>query len=537
MSIDYVDGGRSRAVRRGLTPLVRDIRTRLGLDVSLVLYQSPSSPGAYVLASDAVKGVSLPLPNEPLLVHGALASRRPASLHDIELHSAVRRFSLSLAAGLVVPWSQDSGRGWLVAGMLPRRWTGKSLDLGEAVALSAEVSRCHRLASLQGTSDLRHNINQAMRRIHEAQLEEPRVETALQTIISVARGLLGTAAAYVSMPDESGSEFLFTHLDNIHTSAFRRLRMGPGAGLGGLAREELHAVRSLNYAHDARLRSAPVAETLGEGIQSAMCAPLLTAGGDLLGLLYVANRRLTPYTEVDAAVLDEYAGFAATALEQREAEEHRLSVMRRLEQERLAFELHDSLVRDLMEIGFTAEAGLSTTHDSALRRQLEAIGRTAEQCLEKVRDEITRMASSREMSDRSSIGEIIEELRAMHSYEAIERSFIVGGSTRTTLPAAVASALVQIGQEAIENSERHSGASKIDIRLCVDATVATLRVSDDGTGIDDEWLERATADRSGHLGLRRMRMLARQHRGSLVLQPGETSGLTVEVRIPMDPDS
>jgi len=288
----------------------------------------------------------------------------------------------------------------------------------------------------------------------------------------------------------------------------------------------------VNYAEDTRLRRAPVEETRGEGLVSAMCAPLVAADGGLIGLLYAANRKLTPFTEADAAVLDEFASFAALSLQQAELQQHRISVMRRLEQERLAFELHDSLVRDLMEIGFTAEAGLALAGDSQVRNQLEAIGRTAELCLEKVREEITRMANDGGLEERASAGEVIEGLRRMHNYNGIERTFVMSGNTRAALPAPVANALVAIGQEALENADRHSCASSVAVVLEIDGDVATISISDNGKGISGEALEVSMSEDSVHLGLRRMRSVTRQLNGTLLIMKPENGGFLVEAKIP-----
>lgn len=535
--LGHVDGGRSRTVRRSLTPLVDDVRAQLGLDVALVLYQSPLSAGAYVLAASAGDDTRLPLPNEPLRVQGALASRQARSRFDVTLESAIRNYTLHLSAALILPWDQDAGRGWLIAGMHASRQEGKALDQELLSRFLSQISRAHRLAGLEGATRLRQDVQRALRTMSVAQLDSPTVPQALQTIVAVARTLLGTASSYISMPgadgsDADGSDFVFTNFVNIRTSPFRRLRMGPGAGLGGLARETLRAVRSLNYAEDPRLRQAPVEETLGEGLHSAMCAPLVAADGSLLGLLYAANREITPFTESDASLLDEFAEFASLSLRQAEAEQHRMAVVRRLEQERLAFELHDSLVRDLMEIGFIAEAGLAVATDSPVRNQLEAIGRTAELCLEKVREEITRMANDGGLAESVSVGEVIEQLRYGHGLRDIERSFVVTGAVRSALPAAVASALVSIGQEAIANSERHSNASQVEVALEVSDDAATIRISDNGYGISSDVLEASMSQDSRHFGLRQMRSIARRMGGSFVIVRYD-GGLSIQARLPL----
>src|ERR1700716_687368 len=100
-NLGYLDGGRSRVVRKNLTPLADDVRERLGFDIVLILYQSPNSPVACGGAASAVTESGLPLPNEPLRIHGVLASRRPASRYDLVLDSAIRPYSLCLSTALV----------------------------------------------------------------------------------------------------------------------------------------------------------------------------------------------------------------------------------------------------------------------------------------------------------------------------------------------------------------------------------------------------------------------------------------------------
>jgi signal transduction histidine kinase len=531
IQLNFVDGGRSHVVSKSLSPLLDGLIRELRSDVGLVLYQSSGSPGAYVLASIGPTGFELPLPNEPLRVGQALRSWSVSSRKDLTLESIVRPYAVRLATAVVMPWHQDEGRGWVIAGLRDPTVSAPKLDPKVVANLEARFTFVHRNASVRSSKRLRRDLDVAFKRLSTARLHSEKINDTLEAILAITRSLIHTDVAYISMPDDDGTTFRFTNLLNIRTGPFKRLEMGPGAGLGGLAREELRAVRSLNYAEDPRLRQAPVRETLGEGLNSAMCAPLIGTGNELLGLLYTANRSLTPFTESDVNLLNEFASFAALNLETAEAEQHRLSAMRRLEQERLAFELHDSLVRDLMEIGFTAEAGLAVAGDAKLRNHLQAIGKTAETCLERVREEITRMANGREF-DPASVGEVLEHLRATRSYRAVNRSFTAGGNARRLLPPRVASALISVGEEAIANAERHSNASRVDVHIDV-GDEARLRVIDDGAGVSTEVLEASTSDDSSHLGLRHMRAVTRRLNGSLQISSTETGGCVVECAIPL----
>jgi len=89
-------------------------------------------------------------------------------------------------------------------------------------------------------------------------------------------------------------------------------------------------------------------------------------------------------------------------------------------------------------------------------------------------------------------------------------------------------ALYRIAQEALTNIERHSGASRVEIDLRGHTRGATLRISDDGCGID---AARATA-RAGGLGLRNMQERIEQLDGVLRILSSR-SGTVIEAQVPL----
>lgn len=527
----YVDGGRSTVVRRSLEALLCEIRKKLGADIALILYQTASQGEAYALAANGGAEHELPLPNEPFFLSSTFAARRPHSRQDVVLVSSVRDYRIELVSALIVPWSHGAGRGWLVAGMRPGAWNSGTFDLTIAKGFASRLRQAHELAGLRGTGKLQRDIALAAQRLAEAEIEATDVNAVLQAIAITARELLGTSAAYTSLPEPDGQRFAFTTFVNVHTSPFRRLRMGFGQGLGGLAREERRPIRSLNYEHDERLRDAPVEETLNEGFLSAMATPLMI-GDDIIGLVYVANRHLTPFTETDTALLEEFAGYATLGIKHAQADRYRLEVMRRLEQERLAFEIHDSVVRALVEVGFRAESGLSIAEDPHLKQQFEAIGRAAEVCLEKIREQIARLWSESETGERP-LGEVVEALKTARSPRSIPRTFHFDESgLEHGLAHGVASALVHIGDEALRNADLHSDGTRVEVRLEVGDNEITLLIADDGRGMHAATLSNWFDETRGHVGLRRMRAAAADVGGSLTIRPNDGGGLCVEAKVP-----
>jgi signal transduction histidine kinase len=84
--------------------------------------------------------------------------------------------------------------------------------------------------------------------------------------------------------------------------------------------------------------------------------------------------------------------------------------------------------------------------------------------------------------------------------------------------------LFRIAQEALTNVSRHSGATRVEVKLQATADQICLSIGDNGRGI---------GDRAGRgMGLIGMRARARSAGGDLTLDPRPGKGVLIEVRIP-----
>lgn len=483
-----------------------------------------------MLASVARGEVELPVPNEPLRLSHA-ASRVPTSTRDVVLSSTVRHYQLELGSAVVVPWRDSSGRGWLIAGTLPESWNTGTLDLARARGFASRLRDKHEVAGLEGALRLRGDVAHAVRFVAEAGVTSDDVGVLLEAVVVAARMLLGTSVAYTSLPEPDSDAFVFATLLNIKTSPFRRLRMRIGQGLGGFTAEQLRTVRSLNYAEDSRLRDAPVEETLGEGILSAMCTPLI-ADGEILGLLYVGNRHLTPFTRTDVSLIEEFGAHATLGLKARQVESHRIELARKREQERLASDLHDSVVRALVEIGFHAREGLVVPTDPTLRNRLSIISHAAELCLEELRDQIA-VLSPTGAGAGMTVTELFESFRQTHCNTA-EPSLVARGlEPWQRLPPEIAEGALRIGREALDNAALHAQAARRELTLAIVGGQVVLTVVDDGCGVPAGDAERFVTHEPRHFGLRGMRRTAERLGGTVSFVSPPEGGFVVEARIPL----
>ena len=351
-------------------------------------------------------------------------------------------------------------------------------------------------------------------------------------MLSVGRDLLRTSSCYLSMPDDDADYFRFVGHLGVRTSGFKRLRVGAGQGLGGRVRDQNRPVRSLNYSQDFRECDAPVQVTVREGFHSAMCAPLMS-DGRIFGLLYAANRHLTPFTEADEDVLEELAGNVSTMLRRAQWDHVRQSAARRHERDRLARDLHDSVIHGLMEIGYMSRLGRDLHDPLDAKRHFDAIEAAAESCLRAIRGQIAALTNDLDGCYSPTVENVIDLLKSTSGAKRFAYSFRVGPRTaRKELSPSVAAALVRIGREALRNAELHSDGSRITVELTVEEGAAHLSIEDNGRGIDANVLPILLGSKE-HLGLRQMRSLAEESGGRCILTSNPPGGFRVEAVVPL----
>jgi signal transduction histidine kinase len=519
-------------VNEALGAPLEEVRVEVGADIVIVVQAEARDPSlGLVLAFSAEDDVCRFLPNEPVHLHSTLRGEIKA-ISEFGLRSAIRPYQLSCGSSLVIPWNSRGANGWLIIANLG--WP-EPVHVNRKLArrYSRELRQIYTDAGLRNTYRVQLDLARATRALAEVDSGPRPFEELLTNILSVGRVLLKTSACYLSTPHDGSNIFTFVECLGVRTNSFKHLRMGEGQGLGGRVRDERRAVRSLNYAEDFREGNAPVQETLREGFHSAMCAPLI-ADGRILGLFYAANRNLTPFTEADGDVLEELTGNVSIMLERAQWDRIRQTAARRNERDRLAHNLHDSVLRNLMEIGYASQLGRDAADLSGARQHFGAIETAAEYCLKAIRRQIGTLKSDWEAHYQPTADEIVDLLKATSCAKNLVHSFRIGAGTgRETLPSKIASALVRIGQEAVRNAELHSHGLQATLELVVEKHAVRLIVEDDGHGIDLNSLPGLLASRE-HLGLRQMRAMAEEVGGRCALTLAQSGGVRVEVVVPRE---
>jgi signal transduction histidine kinase len=203
------------------------------------------------------------------------------------------------------------------------------------------------------------------------------------------------------------------------------------------------------------------------------------------------------------------------------------------ERTRIARELHDSLLQGFQGLMFRLQAvrdmlperpnEAAQALESTLDRGDEIIaeGRST---LEDLRD-----SSLREGDIVQALTNVGEELAHICNGKAVGMRVLVEGKPREFDPM-LRDEIYQIGREAMRNAFQHAQAQKIETEVTYGDSEFSLRVRDDGNGIDPEVFQEGR--REGHWGLPGMRERATRLGGQLHVWTESGAGTEIELTVP-----
>ncbi|MFE5580701.1 helix-turn-helix domain-containing protein [Kitasatospora sp. NPDC056531] len=142
------------------------------------------------------------------------------------------------------------------------------------------------------------------------------LDTVLQAIVRRARMLLGTDTAYLTLPDEAAGDTYMRVTDGSVSVLFQTLRLSLGDGLGGLVAQTARPYATPDYRTDERFHHTGTidAGVLDEGLVAIIGVPLLL-GGQVIGVLFAADRSPRAFSPDEVALLCTLAAHAAIALD------------------------------------------------------------------------------------------------------------------------------------------------------------------------------------------------------------------------------
>jgi signal transduction histidine kinase len=199
-----------------------------------------------------------------------------------------------------------------------------------------------------------------------------------------------------------------------------------------------------------------------------------------------------------------------------------------VERRRIASDLHDGVVQDLVGVTFQLASAARETDDSP------GAAVALDDAAQSLRATITTLRST--LVDifppalaAQGLGAALDDLAADFA-GGLEVRVDAAGLAHE-VPHAVAALLYRAAREALRNVARHAEAERATVTAGADARVAWVIVTDDGRGFDPAILETRAAE--GHLGLRGLEGVVRDVGGRFTVATRPGGGTTVKVEVPV----
>ena len=209
------------------------------------------------------------------------------------------------------------------------------------------------------------------------------------------------------------------------------------------------------------------------------------------------------------------------------AEERQIDSARRRilaeDHERIAKDLHDTVIQELFALGMSLQAAVATIPDPEQATRVEAGVNTLDDVIRSIRALIFNIRSERQADDlRVRVVEIATSLIPSLGFEPT----VSFHGPVDDVPEELHEHVLAVARESLTNVARHAEASGATLAVSVRDGEVGVIVSDDGVGIPAR-LNR----QSGHTNLAER---ARLTRGSFFVAPHPEGGTVVEWRAPVD---
>ncbi len=250
-------------------------------------------------------------------------------------------------------------------------------------------------------------------------------------------------------------------------------------------------------------------------------------GNQVFGNLYLTQKQ-GGFSDDDEALVESLAVVAGSAVNTARLHERLRSLALVEDRERIARELHDSVIQELFAVGLSlqAAAGHTATKPDFVRESiLEAVEQLDNSIttLRRYIFDIRRGIWSARSLD-AELRELTDQLANPHHADV---SVAITG-TPDGLDDDLVEDVLQFVREGVSNALRHSGAASVSVEVAAGDAEVVVEVSDGGQGFDPASINRG-------MGLDNMRARAAQAggRAEVVSRPG--GGTTVRASLPRRP--
>ena len=346
------------------------------------------------------------------------------------------------------------------------------------------------------------------------------MDQLLPQVVELIRTAFGHYHVHIFLVEEETNYLVLRASSGFPSAHMHRLSIGDRS-LNSRAVQRNEAVMVNDVMHDPDFRGD---EQLAE-VRSELVVPL-RIGDRIIGTLDVQGAEVDTFSPEDVLVIQSLGDQTAIAIENARHYRQARQAATMAERQRLARELHDSLIQSLYSLTLLTEGGRRLAASGRLESAtgyFTDLWEIARQSLKEMRLLIYELRPIA-LESAGLVGAIQQRLDAVEGRAGVEARLLLDGELE--FPPLVEEALYRIAQEALNNALKHAAATVLTVRLETRGGQISLQIQDNGRGFDLE-----EANQSGGLGLSSMRERAEQMGGELTIQTNPENGTVVQVTV------
>ena len=171
---------------------------------------------------------------------------------------------------------------------------------------------------------------------------------------------------------------------------------------------------------------------------------------------------------------------------ERKRAEEAVFEIREAERRRIARDLHDIALQDLVGVLQSIQASRLELRDPNSSVNLEPEIKGLQTAIQGLRSAIHDLRAEEEQDFVEAVEALVELNRQLTPERRIELDVVEDGARLRELPEVVGTELLRVIQEALVNVRRHARARKVSVTIGTDGDEVWAEVDDDGRGFDSE---------------------------------------------------
>lgn len=432
-----------------------------------------------------------------------------------------QRHSGHLSGFFTSPHARQMGAGLELAGL---HRGGETFAVDVSLA-PVEVRGTHYVAAfVRDARERQRGIDRlrAVNEITQRLLRGAPVEAVLPYVAERARKLAGAVASWVVTPAHSG-QLMIVAADGPGTEALIGTELSDETSRSA----QVLATGRLDLIEDFAVAANVPAAAKELGLGPGLYVPLIADGRPLCTLVIARSEGESQFEALDIALAEVFASTTAIAFALGETRQElgRLGLIE--EDERIARDLHDTVIQQLFAVGMSLQAARNAA-SGRLGDRIDSAVTDLDNVIRDIRNTIFRLPGR-----AAEVRGLRDEMFAMAERCDAELGFMpridLRGPVDMAIPDTVAGHLLQVLGEALSNVARHAKASTVEVVVEVVVEVEgrwlSLFVCDDGVGI-------ASAPFAGH-GLRNMSIRATELGGTFTTSSRAPTGTVLQWRVPL----